>query len=156
MKHSRAGATHLAPANEHERAARIAELRAQIKTMRAELIRLARETAADVAGLTGEEREMFIGLPPSEQGATDVNNMFTSHPLATSAGRGKGDPMIKLANRAGYTLRSLAEAVDMSPAALSMARRGTRSVRAQAAKKIETLIGFKASAAHWPGGIAGE
>lgn len=143
------------------RRSRIAELRRIKDEADAEIRRLARELAdefaaemAEATGMRGEKRDAFMtGLPPREQDATDVNNMFTSHPLATSAGRGKGDPMIKAANKAGHTLRSLAEAVGMSPAALSMARRGTRSIRAQAASKIESLIGFKASAAHWPGGI---
>lgn len=142
--------------DDDDRTRRISQLRAEIAARQAELLKLAKEHAADVAGLMGKEREAFMGLTSSSEQGNSVNNMFTSHPLATSAGRGKNDPMIRLANRAGYTLRSLAEAVDMSPAALSMARRGTRSVRERAAKKIEALIGFKATAAHWPGGISGE
>ena len=71
------------------RAARIAEIRRQIDELRAELIRLARETAADVAGLSGEERDAFIGLQPITESAKVMSNMVDAHRIALSASRVK-------------------------------------------------------------------
>ena len=63
------------------------------------------------------------------------------------------DELVAKANAAGYTLRSLAEAVKCSHAVLSQARRGKRSLRRAIVEDIERLIGFKAIRANWPGGI---
>jgi transcriptional regulator with XRE-family HTH domain len=63
------------------------------------------------------------------------------------------DELVAKANAAGYTLRSLAEAVKCSHAVLSQARRGKRSLRRAIVEDIERLIGFPATRANWPGGI---
>lgn len=82
-----------------------------------------------------------------------VNNMFTSHALATSAGKGKGDPMIVALNAAGYSVRSIAPKVGATASAISMARRGDRPIKRAVAEKIQQLTRYKATGANWPGGI---
>lgn len=92
------------------------------------------------------------GLPPSKQGG-NVNKMnAAAHALATSGGK-SDDALIKMANKHGYTLRRLAHEARISPATLSRARRGERSLKREIADKIEELVGFKATAANWPGGL---
>jgi hypothetical protein len=92
-------------------------------------------------------------LPRSEQ-PSRVNVVDSqAHAVATSQGRSK-DPLVKAANKARLTLRELAKRVDMTPSHLSMARRGDRTIRESAAKKIQELTGFAATKANWPAGIA--
>lgn len=90
-----------------------------------------------------------------EQARGNVNNVTSAeHAMATSRGRAR-DPLVRAANAAGFTLRSLAAAVGVSVSLLSMARRQRdgRSIRRAVAERIAELTGFAASPANWPGGI---
>ena len=60
------------------------------------------------------------------------------------------DELVAKANAAGYTLRSLAEAVKCSHALLSQARRGERTIARSITEAVEKLTGFKATKANWP------
>ena len=95
-------------------------------------------------------------LPKSEQDVS-LRRMFTdplAHRLKTSEGRST-DALLVASRKADppYTLRTLAEKVGMSPAALSMARKGTKPIRRAKAEAIKKLTGFEVSLANWPGGI---
>lgn len=101
-------------------------------------------------------------LRSSDQAPTVTNMDAAAHGLATSKGRAKAalergelDPLVKAANAKGLTLRALAKKAGLGThTILSMARRGERPLRRSAAKVIETLTGFAATAANWPGGLA--
>lgn len=112
-----------------------------------------RMRALVAAGSRRMERE--LGLTGRGQKGT-VNKMFTpAARLAFSAGRAsKRNPLISLANTAGFTIRSLAEAVGMSPSAITLARKGEKSIRQTAADKIEALTGFAATKKNWPRGFS--
>jgi len=90
-------------------------------------------------------------LQPGDQSG-NTKPMLPAARVRVSAGTAgdNPDPLIKAANEHHYTLRSLAEAVGCSHALLSQARAGQRSIGADVAKKIEELIGFKATKRNWP------
>jgi hypothetical protein len=97
-------------------------------------------------------------LRRGEQGHTVVNMLTdpAGHALATSRGKNPSDGLLVAARAAEptpFTLRSLAAAVDMSPAALSMARKGKKPIRKGKAESIARLTGFAATPENWPGGI---
>lgn len=86
----------------------------------------------------------------------DSNQMDPAHRLAISRGRSssKVDPKFKAAYRSkGYTLTSLAGAVDCDAPLLSKYRRQLRRIPQDRAEKIARLIPWPADQAHWPGGI---
>jgi hypothetical protein len=83
-----------------------------------------------------------------------------------SEASGSENPLVEVANAAGHTLVTLAEAVaartktDFSHAILSKAPRGKRPVRAQVAAIVAELTksaaypkGYEVTARNWPGGI---
>lgn len=79
--------------------------------------------------------------------------------LIVSAVHADGDPFITTALASGYSLNTLAAAVGVSPAMLAAHRKpkgepNSRMISKARAEAIETLIGWKADARHWPGGIS--
>jgi len=99
--------------------------------------------------------EQLAALPETNQ-AGKVDEMVHAARLRISKGRKAPDPLVKAANAAGFTLRSLAEEVGCSHALLYQARKGDTAIRKSWAERIETLTGFAASKAHWPRGWASE
>lgn len=104
---------------------------------------------------SGRRMERQLGLP-SIAGPRTVNGMFTpAARLAFSAGRAnKRNPLIAKANDSGFTIRSLAAAVDMSPTGITLARKGEKTIRRSAAEKIAELTGFAATKKNWPRGFS--
>jgi hypothetical protein len=103
---------------------------------------------------TQRERAAKVGAlrPRNQRGNKKV--MVNPARVRISAGADeRPDELVAKANAAGYTLRSLAEAVDCSHALLSQARRGERTIKRQIAEAVEKLTGFKATKANWPRGI---
>lgn len=78
----------------------------------------------------------------------NTGRMLQEHRVARSKG---DDALLVAAREAHHSLRTLAKAVDMSVAWLSMARRGERRMPLAKAEAIERLIGFAATKANWPG-----
>jgi hypothetical protein len=145
----------------------IARLRAEARRLRVES-----EAAFDrgdaAAGVLALERAMVReqgaelmekrpGLPARKQSDTK-RGMVSAARAHISAGQarakneGRLDPLIEAANKKGHTLRSLAKAVDVPASIISRARTGTRRIKRSAAKAIEKLTGFPATADNWPGG----
>jgi AraC-like DNA-binding protein len=132
---------------------RVAELRERIDQDTRELI-LWEEVLKRMEALGVDKTPALRPLRERKQAisvAVDKMNA-AAHALATSGGRST-DALVVAANRHGYTLRRLAKEAGMSPATLSRARKGDRSLPRRVADRIERLIGFKATAAHWPGGL---
>jgi hypothetical protein len=77
-------------------------------------------------------------------------------------GRGASSGLVAAANAKGHTLRSLASAIETETgrrcpqSIITRALQGARPIRRSAARLIETLTGYKATAAHWPGGWSDE
>lgn len=70
--------------------------------------------------------------------------------LGKSLGTGNDDLLIVATQKAGHSLRSLAEKVGVSVALLSMARDGQRPLRFEVAKAVEDITGFAATRKNWP------
>lgn len=156
--------------NEHERAARIAELRAQIETMRAELIRLARETAADVAGLTGEERLQFIQqqstLSTDQMEAPIARTLSKSAKTSAAMTRSKAPFSLALMlagksipewveeeNERAKRLKTERLSVEVARAWVKKPGSGGRPIRPYWAARVEESLGITARAINWPNGI---
>jgi hypothetical protein len=117
------------------------------KAAEAELFVQAAWKARDMA----DKREQQL-LARDQHGTT--TEMVNPARVRISAGADEDpDELVAKANAAGYTLRSLAEAVKCSHVLLSQARRGKRSIRRAIVDDVERLTGFKATRANWPGGI---
>jgi hypothetical protein len=100
------------------------------------------------------ERQEQEGRLPQRGQRGNRSGMLNAARVRMSAGADETpDNLVAKANAAGYTLRSLAEAVKCSHALLSQARRGIRSIRREIVEDVERLTGFKATRANWPGGI---
>jgi hypothetical protein len=93
---------------------------------------------------------------PDRKVSGKPDEMVHAARLRISKGRKAPDPLVRAANAAGFTLRSLAEEVGCSHALLYQARKGDTAIRRSWAERIETLTGFAASKAHWPRGWASE
>jgi hypothetical protein len=107
---------------------------------------------AQVCRLAADEMERLAGgtslRPPVN---TSTVNTVTSEDYGVAVSRGKspaGAPALKAAQDAGYSLRAIAKALKVSPALLSMAAAGTRSIPDELAARFEKLTGFPAS--KWP------
>jgi hypothetical protein len=114
---------------------------------------LVMDRAAYTARLVADklEAEAKAGRLPGRDQRGSNKGMVNAARVRISAGADENpDELVAKANAAGYTLRSLAEAVKCSHVLLSQARRGTRSIRRQIVDDIERLTGFKATRAHWP------
>jgi hypothetical protein len=144
---SRIDAAHAAVAEAREALER-AE-RAQIEaTLKAEARIVALEAAAQLFKETGV-------LHSVEQRSTVKRKMEAltdNHRLNISAGRGGKDAFLMHIREKGYTLRSLAKALNVSASMLSMNRR-THGVPKARAEKIKALTGWPADGKHWPAGI---
>jgi transcriptional regulator with XRE-family HTH domain len=72
--------------------------------------------------------------------------------LSHSRAKRKGcdNPLAIAADKAGYTVRSLAERLGCSAPLLSQARTGKSSIKMSLAQKIEALTGYAATKANWP------
>jgi hypothetical protein len=84
---------------------------------------------------------------------TSTVNTVTSEDYGVAVSRGKSPadtaaPALKAAQDAGYSLRAIAKALKISPALLSMAAAGSRSIPADLALRFEKLTGFPAD--RWP------
>lgn len=80
-------------------------------------------------------------------------DMHADQRLAISKGQG-GDLSFRNAIRAkGFTQNSLAKAVGVSPAVLSLHRNKLRKIPRARAEAIAKLTGWAADARHWPCGI---
>jgi hypothetical protein len=92
-----------------------------------------------------------IRLSEGKQLVNLTAKLQTRRVRVSQGGReGQHDPLVLAANTAHHTLRSLAEAVECSAAALSRARHGTLSIPLARAKRIEEITGFRATPANWP------
>ena len=101
--------------------------------------------------------------PQPAHGTVNSEMLSADHRLALSESVAKArklkDKVFREAIRArGYTTNTLAQAAQMSPAALSQARKkkglnNSRPIRRSKAQHIEKLTGWPADEAHWPGGI---
>lgn len=90
------------------------------------------------------------GLQESHRSG-NVGDMVTSERLRHSRGSASVDPLKAAANDRGYTIRSLAEKINVSHALLSKARKGERSIERALAEEIQKLTGFAATKKNWPG-----
>jgi len=106
------------------------------------------------------ERER-TALSPREQLRNVNSDMLpTDHRTAISAGQRRRDEAFGRAiNKAGYSLRSLAAALEVSPAMLHAHRQpkaeaNSRPIPAARAERVRELTGWPDDAAHWPCGIA--
>jgi hypothetical protein len=93
---------------------------------------------------TKTRRVVNINTPTMEQSQ--------AHRVAISAKRTKDskDKFFAAIRKRGYTMNSLAEAIEVKPPLLSMYRSGTRPIPMVRAKRVEALTGWKADASHWP------
>lgn len=106
--------------------------------------------AAAYRTAANEQQGVAALLPQTNQSGT-LPGMHQTERLRHAAGSSDpGDPFLAAIRDAGYTLRSLAEAVGKSHAHLSRARRGEDSIARALAEEIERLTGLKASRRNWP------
>lgn len=107
---------------------------------------------ANVARLAADELERLAdGTSLRAPVNTSTVNTVTSEDYGVAVSRGKspaGAPALKAAQDAGYSLRAIAKALKVSPALLSMAAAGSRSIPDELAARFEKLTGFPAS--KWP------
>lgn len=88
--------------------------------------------------------------------SSSVNvNMNADHRLAISKGA-KSDPFQKAITKRGYSQNSLARAIGINPAVLSLHRNKLRRIPKARAEQIAKLTGWPADAAHWPCGIVSD
>lgn len=84
----------------------------------------------------------------------NVNKTVTDeHRFNIAKGQKRGDAFLKAITAKGYTQGTLADAIDIKPALLSMYRNGKRPIPRDRAERVEALTGWKATKGHWPGGI---
>lgn len=121
------------------------------------------DTALRIAELMEEAEAAGRSLPADAQHGKQIGKLVAAERLRVSKGRAGGtpDPLVKAANDAGYTLRSLVEKLReegyrVSHPYLRQCRTGTSRIRATLARRIEALTGFRATKASWPGGWARE
>lgn len=96
--------------------------------------------------LEGERERPLTGRHQSG----NVDDMVTAERVRHSKGSLSGDPLKMAANTAGFTIRSLAEKINVSHALLSKARKGERSIEKALATEIQRLTGFPATKKNWP------
>jgi hypothetical protein len=117
---------------------------------------------AELAALLRAQNELISSLVEEHRLHPDVNNskvvsehmQADSRSIAISKGKSEKDAFMVKIRASGYTLRSLADAVDTPPSLLSMQRKGERPIPKARAEKIEELTGWSADKKHWPGGIS--
>jgi hypothetical protein len=141
-----------------------AALRAAAVAARAEADRLRLEAAAQ--DVYAEELERLAEKAPSSTRLRKVNigakvnsSMENVHRIAISKGRTGKDPFALTYQTKGFTLRSLAAALEVSPATLAAHRRpksetNHRPIPESRAARVFELTGWPADARHWPAGIS--
>lgn len=84
-----------------------------------------------------------------------VNRVTEEHKFNIARGQKRGDKFLQKITASKYTQTSLAAALGITPALMSMYRRADdpRPIPRERAEKIEALTGWKATARNWPGGI---
>lgn len=82
-------------------------------------------------------------------------SMHAEHRLAISKGH-KDDAWTKALRGAGFSQNSLAKAVGVNQAVLSLHRQKLRKIPLSRAKAIEAKTGWPADARHWPCGIVSD
>jgi DNA-binding transcriptional regulator YdaS (Cro superfamily) len=88
--------------------------------------------------------------------SSSVNgDMNADHRLAISKGA-KADAFQKAIVARGFSQNSLAKAIGINPAVLSLHRNKLRRIPKARAEEIERLTGWPADAKHWPCGIVGD
>lgn len=138
---------------------------------RAQLERLADQAARDkarhleLAAEAGEQeralRELAKQVTANEglhkrlQSATVNDRMHADHRLAISKGH-KDDAWTKALRASGFSQNSLARAVGVNQAVLSLHRQKLRKIPMSRAKAIEAKTGWPADARHWPCGIVSD
>ena len=125
----------------------IAALEARIDAIDDEIARLAEERERIERALAA-----LRGLQDSEPSVNVNSAMQRQARLSHSRAKRKGcdNPLAKAADKAGHTVRSLAERVGCSAALLSQARTGKSSISMDLAKKIEAITGYEATKSNWP------
>lgn len=136
---------------------RAAGLEAEARPKNEEARRLRAEAAA-VLGANSEEPLSSVNIP------SRVNtNMVSVHRVAISKGRSRrNDAFIAhIGNHKpkAYTLRSLAEALNISSSTLHAHRKpkgepNSRPCPVERAETVKRLTGWPADAAHWPAGLS--
>jgi len=141
--------------------AEIAAQEAELAERKRRLIDRLKAQVADDIGLVGRERAAFIGLQPITKSAKVSSDMVASHRIALSQSRNRksADPFLPAIRARGYTLRSLATALDVSQPTLSAHRKpkghaNSRPIPRERAGRIASLTGWPADARHWPAGIS--
>jgi hypothetical protein len=122
------------------------------KKLRARIEEAARALDVTVPAFVARVLEERLGLQGTKQ-AVKLPSMLQARRVRVSQGGRDGqehDALVLAANDAHHTLRSLAEAVGCTAAALTQARHGDTSISLERAGQIEALTGFKAIRGNWP------
>ncbi len=128
---------------------------AKLETEAASLRRMAAACRTEAKGL-----DAALRLPDAGHKRKVTSEMVQAHRVAISEGRSDGSPFLAHIRSAGdgYTMRTLAVALDIAHATLSAhlkPRRhpNHRPIPESRATRILELTGWPADEAHWPAGI---
>ncbi len=99
------------------------------------------------------ETGLHTGSTTSRVNIHMAEKMSTAQRLAISKGQAK-TPWLRALHRRGFTQNGLAALVGMSPALLSLCRKGVRPIHRGTAAQIAELTGWPAK--KWPGGFIEE
>jgi transcriptional regulator with XRE-family HTH domain len=122
------------------------------KKLHARVDKAARALGVTVPSFVARALEERLRLQSTKQ-AVKLPSMLQARRVRVSQGGRDGqehDALVLAANAAHHTLRSLAEAVGCTAAALTQARHGDTSISLERAKQIESISGFKATHGNWP------
>jgi len=120
--------------------------------LHARLEKAARAFGVTVPAFVAKVLEEGLRLQDTKQ-AVKLPYMLQARRVRVSQGGRDGqehNALVLAANAAHHTLRSLAEAVGCTAAALTQARHGDTSISLERAKQIESICGFKATRDNWP------
>lgn len=122
------------------------------KKLHARIEEAARALGVTVSAFVAGVLEERLRLQCTKQ-SVKLPSMLQARRVRVSQGGRDGqehDALVLAANAAHHTLRSLAEAVGCTAAALTQARHGDTSISLERAKQIESICGFKATHGNWP------
>lgn len=122
------------------------------KKLYARVEKAARALGVTVSAFVAGVLEERLRLQCTKQ-SVKLPSMLQARRVRVSQGGRDGqehDVLVLAANEAHHTLRSLAEAVGCTAAALTQARHGDTSISLERARQIEALTGFKATRDNWP------
>lgn len=120
--------------------------------LRARVEKAARALGVTVSAFVARVLEERLRLQITKQ-AVKLPFMLQARRVRVSQGgrdRQEHDALVLAANAAHHTLRSLAEAVGCTAAALTQARHGDTSISLERAEQIASICGFKATHDNWP------